>query len=210
VVAPDNAVANALATTLNVISVEDGFALVKATPGAEALIVLKDGAQLRSKGFERLERGGDVAAAGWADGSRVEMTLEVLESRDRPYVAVWVEDQQGEHVVTLAEWGNNGRYITSLFIWMREAGLEGDQIMRSGVSRATRPAGVYKLSWDGKDQKGQVVPAGKYRICVEFNTEHNGHSSGAVNLLCAGKEGSGVVKGSQHFSDMTVSYVVKK
>ena len=56
VIAPANAIANAVATTLSVLEPEQGMALVRATPGAEAMLVTADGAVMRSSGFSRYER----------------------------------------------------------------------------------------------------------------------------------------------------------
>jgi thiamine biosynthesis lipoprotein ApbE len=54
VVAGANVTANALATTLCVLSPEEGLRLVAATPGAECLIVAADGRQFRSAGWNAL------------------------------------------------------------------------------------------------------------------------------------------------------------
>src|SRR5471032_2240388 len=56
VIARDNVTANALATTLCVLTPEEGLRLVAATPGVECLLVTKDGKQMRSAGFALLEK----------------------------------------------------------------------------------------------------------------------------------------------------------
>ena len=35
--------------------------------------------------------------------------------------------------------------------------------------------GNYTLTWDGKDDEGKLVKAGKYTVCVEAAREHGGH-----------------------------------
>lgn len=51
VVAPDAATADALATSLTVLSVAEGMALVDGIPGVEALVVDRDGGHHRSTGW---------------------------------------------------------------------------------------------------------------------------------------------------------------
>ena len=53
VIADDNVTANALATTLCVLTPVEGLRLAAATPGVECLLVTKDGKQFRSAGFGR-------------------------------------------------------------------------------------------------------------------------------------------------------------
>ncbi len=55
VIAADNATANALATTLSVLSPAEGLRLVASEPGAEALIITGQGEQYRSPGFAAYE-----------------------------------------------------------------------------------------------------------------------------------------------------------
>ena len=40
------------------------------------------------------------------------------------------------------------------------------------VSRPTRPAGKYKVIWDGKDNHGKQLDGGDYTIFVEAAREH--------------------------------------
>ncbi len=55
VIASDSGTANALATTLCVVTTAEGMRLVRDTPGAECLIVAADGKQFRSAGFAAFE-----------------------------------------------------------------------------------------------------------------------------------------------------------
>lgn len=45
----------------------------------------------------------------------------------------------------------------------------------SSVSSATRPGGKYTLKWDGKDNAGKFVKAGKYTVCIEAAREHGAY-----------------------------------
>jgi hypothetical protein len=42
----------------------------------------------------------------------------------------------------------------------------------NSISSATRLPGKYKLRWDGKDEAGKFVKAGKYIVLIEASREH--------------------------------------
>jgi hypothetical protein len=52
---------------------------------------------------------------------------------------------------------------------------EGTEIL-SSVTSATRSPGKYTFKWDGKDNAGKPVKAGKYTVLVEAAREHGGYS----------------------------------
>jgi thiamine biosynthesis lipoprotein len=208
VIARNNAAANAMAASLCVLSPEEGLAIVNKTLDAEALLVLSDGTQLRSSGFARCEQGSNsTAASAWPAGGQVSIELQlkpVTGRQERAYVALWVEDENGKHVATLAEWGSNQRWLRSLSSWMRAVSEDRDLI--KAVSRATRPAGKYTLTWDGRDSGGTPVAPGKYRINVETAYEHNGHSSSYAILDCGGEDATASISPSQHFDAVPLVY----
>lgn len=208
VIAKDNPTANALATSLCVLSPTEGMALISATPGAEALVVLLDGKQVRSGGFARYEAADTVAAGkGWPNGAQVTVNLsQTTTFRGRPYVAVWVQDAKGNLVTTLAEWGNNQKYINSLTNWFRVA--RNDPNMRN-VTRATRPAGKYTLVWDGKDSTGKAGPLGQYQVFVETSYEHGGHSVSSTTVTCGEKSVTATIPATQHIDAVAVVYAPK-
>ena len=76
---------------------------------------------------------------------------------------------------TLALWFDKERWLPDLKQWYRDERLralaEGNDITAS-VSSATRPPGKYSLKWDGKDQNGKPVKAGRYTVCIEAAREH--------------------------------------
>ena len=208
VIARDNATANALATTLCVLSPADGIALIRENPGTDALIVAADGTQIRSDGFKKYETISAAAAAkGWPGGYQVSLTFQQNTTiRERPYMAFWVEDAKGQHVVTLGEWGN-GRWINSLQRWWRFA-TQNQSLVRA-VSRPTRQAGKYTLTWDGKDQSGNVVAPGVYRICIEAAYDHSGHSITSTTIVCGDKPTNATLGATQHVDSATLSYAPK-
>jgi hypothetical protein len=182
---------------------------VSQTSGAEALLVLSDKSQLRSPGFSRYETvSASLAGKGWQNGAQVSLTVQQNATiRERPYMAIWVEDSKGQHVATLAEWGNNGRWLNSLSAWGRA--VKNDAGILRAVSRATRPAGKYSFVWDGKDQNGKVMPAGIYKISVEFAYEHTGHSVASTTIMCGDQPATAKIARTQHFDDIPVAFAVK-
>ncbi|WP_276958321.1 DUF2271 domain-containing protein [Allomeiothermus silvanus] len=88
-----------------------------------------------------------------------------------PYVAVWIENAQGLPVRTLALWfeqsSKGARYLRELRRWTEE-----NDRLPEAVSGPTRMPGRYTLSWDGKDDKGNLVPQGDYYVCIEMAREH--------------------------------------
>lgn len=88
----------------------------------------------------------------------------------RPYVAVWIEDLTGAPAKTLCLWVENRRWLRDLRRWAREnADRPGFPDL---VSQATRKAGNYTLTWDGTDDDGSTLAAGKYFVCIEATREH--------------------------------------
>lgn len=93
----------------------------------------------------------------------------------RPYLAVWIEDKDKFPLRTLALWLEKTRWLPDLKVWYSENKMrsmaEGRDITKS-VSSATRRPGKYTLKWDGKDNAGKLVKAGKYTVCIEAAREH--------------------------------------
>jgi hypothetical protein len=110
----------------------------------------------------------------------------------RPFVVVWIEDEQKNPVRTIALWYGKFKYLNELHTWYavesQRSDKEVDFIMNS-ISSATRPPGKYKLRWDGKDNTGKFVKAGKYTVGIEASREH-----GTYQLIRQEMEFKGVPK----------------
>jgi len=194
VVAADAETAGALATAFSVLPVEESRELAARTPGVDYLIVTRDGTTVQSAGFEKYgipalrnaayaPAADTKAAAGmWNAQFELAIGLEIARINDprarRPYVAVWIEDADHFPIRTLALWTEKPRWIPDLKQWYRDEQIrsmtEGNDLSRT-VSSATRPAGHYTLSWDGKDNEGKLVKAGTYTVCVEATREHGSY-----------------------------------
>ncbi len=221
VVAGDNVTANALATTLCVLAPGEGLRLVADTPGAECLLVLKDGSQVRSAGFAALEtpRPKDEAPVAvqdkvnaWPEGYQVNFAITlptiVAKKYRRPYLALWLENAEGKPVRTVTVWGNNPRWISTLPQWWRFARNETG-LVRS-VSRATRVPGKYTVVWDGKDDKGIALPQGTYTVWVEVHREHGKLVRQKGKLVCGPEPASITLAANAETGATRVEYAKKK
>lgn len=92
----------------------------------------------------------------------------------RPYVSVWLTDQQKKPVRQLSLVGQQNRWYQQLNYWWRRLGrIHPEQIDQ--IAGATQKAGTYQLAWDGRDQQGALVPWGQYQLHLEVAREHGGH-----------------------------------
>lgn len=99
-----------------------------------------------------------------------------------PYVAIWLEDSNGELVETIELWyqqdSKGPRWLPDLKRWFtvdsaRQAAGGPDLV--DVVSGATRLAGSYTIAWDGQLDLGPA-PTGDYFICVESARERGPYS----------------------------------
>ena len=111
---------------------------------------------------------------------------------ESPYVAVWIEDAEGELLETIAlfyEQTRRGlRWIDHLDRWFaRDAAriATGGLDVARTISSATRPPGEYAVTWDGT-ASGVAVVAGEYFICIESTREDGPYSLIREPLTLAG------------------------
>ena len=132
------------------------------------------------------------APTAFADDFELVVNLEINLQKEgfakRPYVAVWVENQDHAPVRTIAIWHERDRYLPELKSWyLKYRGLyETDKAALSTVSSATRSPGKYTLKWDGKDDQGNIVKPGTYIIKIEATREHGTYQLIRQELVCNG------------------------
>ena len=93
-----------------------------------------------------------------------------------PFIAVWVENSNGELVKTISLWyrASESKYLKELQRWasgesaFRKAGAAESY---DTVSGPTRIAGTYSVMWDGTNAAGVPVALGDYFICIEAARE---------------------------------------
>ena len=197
VAAPDAEEAGALATALAIASPAEAHTLLQNFPGADALVVYRNGGRLQTAGWARLQeprldriafRASNAAApvtnsaSAWNQNYDLTIKLNIPRLDDpryrRPYIAVWIEDENKYPVRTVALWFQKPKWLNELKTWYRDDRLrnltEGTDLSAT-VSSATRAPGAYTLKWDGKDNEGKLVKPGKYTVCIEGAREHGGY-----------------------------------
>ena len=202
VVSSDPSTAGALATAFSVMTPEQSNRLAASTPGVEFMLVERNGTIVKSPGWSALELPIDEPTlaqhlsrprlkristqpkvtewdANYELTIRMQLTVFEQFRVHRPYVAVWIVAGNDYHPVrTIAVWFNKYRYLHELTEWYgtvyaRNQHL-GPQLVDS-VSSATRPPGSYTFAWDGKDDSGKLVKAGRYIVYIEAAREHGTH-----------------------------------
>jgi len=202
VVAPTARDADALATAFSVLEPAESLRLARQLEGVQCLLITAAGQRLTTPGWSLIEslpespptqlaqaeqeqpKTAPAAEVDWNGGYELEVQLEINGADGgrryrRPYVAVWVEDDEGYPVKTLALWvqrtGKGPRWIPDLKRWyntdrLRQINEETDLVKT--MSEPTRKPGEYKLVWDGTDHAGKVVPPGEYTVAIEAAREH--------------------------------------
>lgn len=217
VIAPDATTANALATALCVLDTQDSIRIVESLPGVECLIVPVEGPALRSSGFASFELELEpttetettVLADAWQKDYQVTISLEIPKAMGggryrRPYVAVWIENSDDKIVRTVTVWGRQPRWLPDLSGWWKLA--KGNQDLVKAVTKATRAPGKYDVVWDGKDDKGKLLPQGKYTVKVEVNREHGRHLYQSGKIKCEAADDTITIEKNAEMEDVIVTY----
>ena len=186
--------ADALATALAAMTPAEGLELIEALSGYEVKVTLTDGQVYQSSGWNSLVQtpqhaemrtvAASQSSAKWPAGYQAIIDLIIpkiaVENYRAPYVSVWVTDANKKIVRTLAVWGKDEKWINSNYVWYRRYGRQMPNL--DAVAKPSRQPGQYKLSWDGKDETGKAVAAGKYLIHIETSREHGEHSYQTFDL----------------------------
>ena len=218
VVAPDATDAGALATAFNVLSTVESVRLAQQLPGVEYLIVTRAGEKVQSPGWSAMEvapekSGGWTMARPAGAGAfemivSLEINLQQQGAVKRPYVAVWVEDENHAPVRTIAVWHGADRYLPELRSWyLKYRGLYStDQRWSSSVTSATRSAGKYTLKWDGRDDQGNPVKPGHYFVKIEVSREHGTYQLMRQEIDCDDKPKVINLPGNIEISSASLDY----
>lgn len=180
VLAPSATEADALATALAVMPVDQGLALAERRPGVAALLVT-GGRRHATSNWRAACQAASALPAGFA----VEVTYEVPKidaaNYRKPYVLVWVTDADKNLVKTLAIQGTKKAYQEDNYVWWRRYGRKQPGLL-DAIGRPTRPPGRYTVGWDGVDEAGQRAPQGRYLIHIEAAREHGGHTYQVIEV----------------------------
>lgn len=217
VIHADAVTAGALATAFNVLSVGESKVLAAEYPGTEFLILDGSGAQHTSDNWS-----GSKAASHasielvyvkdklWAAGQELLINVELANlggGARRPYVAIWIEDEQHKAVRRLALWYRKPRWLPDLRSFsdaQRETPID-----LMSIASATRSAGNYSLIWDGKNDKGDYVSLGNYTVYIEVAREHGTYQLMKQAMKFDGKGKSQALSGNEEISGANLVYKVK-
>ncbi|MDC5804917.1 DUF2271 domain-containing protein [Vibrio europaeus] len=125
----------------------------------------------------------------------------------RPYVAVWIENDQRQVVKTIQLWVGQDEWLKDLRSWWRKSGRYNQSI--DGLSSATKPAGQYRFSWDGKDDSGQFVEQGNYTFFAEVVREHGGRSLLRQKIALGSKATQYTLKPTAETGSVSLNYQIK-
>ena len=161
------------------------------------------------------------AAPKWDDRFELAVDFDIASQEGfryhRPYVAVWVEDPSGTRVRTLSLWVNtNGRgprYIRELRRWFsgeRAQEDAGGPDLVASMSGATRPPGQYGVVWNGRDDRGNPVEQGPYRVVIEAAREHGSYQLMQQDLTLGAKPVAADLPGNEEIGRAHVEYRRRK
>lgn len=126
----------------------------------------------------------------------------------RPFVAVWIEDQQKNTVKTIALWFNKPRWLPDLKSWYSKNFGRYNSVENgiATISSATRPPGAYTLKWDMKDDQGKPVAPVKYTVNIEAAREHGTYQIIRQEIDCGNKAQSIIMKGNIEIASASLDY----
>ncbi|WP_162142024.1 DUF2271 domain-containing protein [Ilumatobacter coccineus] len=155
---------------------------------------------------------GEVAASALPTGGEllVEFTFAPTSSGERihnPYIAVWIEDLDGNLVDTISLWyetgGRGSRWLRTLRQWSDLT----EEVVDSTSSGATRPAGTYTVAWDGLDADGAAIAPGTYQLFVEAAREDGPYELSSTLVDFDGSEFEAVLPDDGELTNLTARVV---
>ena len=215
VITNDATDAGALATAFNVMKPSESIALAESMQNIDFLIITRTGERFESKNWKNLEAVIPVTSS--IQINQKEWTKEIVIGIElaqqagyakRPFAAVWIEDADKKTVKTIALWYNKGRWLPDLRDWYRKNGssIAADPSTFVSITSSTRSPGKYTMKWDGKDDKGTVLKAGKYTVHIEVAREHGGYDLLEQEVNCAKADQQFALKGNSEVGAVSVEF----
>jgi len=125
-----------------------------------------------------------LACTTFAHAGDIELNIEVpaldVAEYHRPYVAAWLETQEGQFVANLSVWydqklrNNEGeKWLKDMRQWWRKSGRT-TQVPVEGITGATRPVGTHTLTYSTQAAPFSELNPGQYQLRVEAAREVGG------------------------------------
>lgn len=195
--------AGVMAQALISVSVHDALEQANKMTSVTALAITETGMFFASKEWYGAARASD---APWSAKKIFAVdyeipSLDVAEYR-RPYVAIWIADDQGNSVRQLQLLGEN-RWLRDLRLWWRKVGRSDDSLV-DALAGATRKPGRYRIEWDGRDTQGKTVAQGNYELHIEVAREHGEHELLSLPFILNGHTVSANAKGTNEIGRVSL------
>ncbi len=226
VVHPDAVTAGALSTAFQVMTPQQSERLAAAIPDTDYLILTKSGEEYSSPNWKNLLASSAPSVSPssfstnilmvnqkekmWTEKQELQIKFELasFEGRfRRPFVAVWVEDENHKPIRRIALWFNKPRWLPDLRSWY--AAQRESAIDIASLASATRSPGEYTLVWDGKNDAGQYVKQGKYTVYIEAAREHGTYQLMKQEMNFNGKDQKQTLSGNEEVTGASLNYVAK-
>jgi len=176
--AEDAASADALATALAATEISIALDWLQKHPQYAALLIDSDGRHYASNNwYQHFHQSSSQATkSDHAYQAEISFSLPKINSAEyrKPYVALWVANQQGKVVKNLLILGQSERWMQENRSWWRVQGRKAPSLL-DGFARPTRRPGEYRISWNGRNDFGQKLPTGQYKLLAEVAREHGRH-----------------------------------
>jgi thiamine biosynthesis lipoprotein len=98
-----------------------------------------------------------------------------------PFMAMWITDLDNKPVRTLLLVGKDLEWQRDNYIWWNLNPSIAETMVNTR-SMSTAGAGVYKILWDGVNDAGEQMPGGTYVLHIETSRERGRHTHRSMEL----------------------------
>ncbi len=158
-----------------------------------------------------------VVAAGAAHAQTIEVSVEIpklnVSEYHRPYVAIWIEKAGGGVAADLSVWYDiklkdeeGEKWLKDIRQWWRRSG-RALELPADGLSSATKPPGVNKVTFSAASKPLKDLPPGDYKLMVEASREVGGREMLEIPFTWGAADISGSAKGSEELGTVTLKLV---
>jgi thiamine biosynthesis lipoprotein len=98
-----------------------------------------------------------------------------------PFVAIWISDTNNKPIRTLLLVGRDVEWQQDNYIWWSLNERTAKHLVMTR-SMSTSGSGVYKVLWDGVDDQGKHMPGGTYVLHIETSRERGKHTHRSLRL----------------------------